>query len=108
MLSPFNGRTLLELLDKRQMIFAGDSITRQMFMSMACLLYSSPNVKLVRDDVQWLVSPELWLMVKVRYSQALAVYCLLNLAELHERRTSCVQELNRRLSPHTRSLLPGP
>jgi GDSL/SGNH-like Acyl-Esterase family found in Pmr5 and Cas1p len=70
-LSPFNGRLLLQLLDKRQMIFTGDSITRQMFMSMACLLYSSPNVKLVRDDVQWLVSTYALLFIKVR-----SIHCI--------------------------------
>jgi GDSL/SGNH-like Acyl-Esterase family found in Pmr5 and Cas1p len=55
-LRSFDGTELLRLLGNRSIVFAGDSIMRQMFLSMACMLYISPGVELVRDNVVWEVS----------------------------------------------------
>jgi hypothetical protein len=52
-LDPFNGEAFVRLLQGRTLVFFGDSLSRQHFISTACLLYSSKNVKLEKDGIIW-------------------------------------------------------
>jgi GDSL/SGNH-like Acyl-Esterase family found in Pmr5 and Cas1p len=50
---PFDGAALISLLGTRTLVFAGDSLSRQHFISTLCLLHASRGVALVSDDVTW-------------------------------------------------------
>ncbi|KAG5183530.1 hypothetical protein JKP88DRAFT_198936 [Tribonema minus] len=52
-LNPFDAQAFLALLGRRKIVFVGDSLTRQMFTSLLCLLHASPAVRVVSDTIEW-------------------------------------------------------
>ncbi|KAG5193151.1 hypothetical protein JKP88DRAFT_256370 [Tribonema minus] len=52
-LDPFDGEAFIRLLGTRKLVFAGDSLSRQNFISTACLLHASPRVAVVEDRIKW-------------------------------------------------------
>ncbi|KAG5183533.1 hypothetical protein JKP88DRAFT_150007, partial [Tribonema minus] len=52
-LDRFDGAAFVRLLGTRQLVFAGDSLSRQAFISAACLLHAAPGVEVREDAIEW-------------------------------------------------------